>query len=275
MIPVLVLMAAGPFVRWKESSIKQLLVRLRWLGLAAVGVSLGLGLLLAGSWKVMLGLGCAAWVLLATVSHLWQRLRHAPPGTPLPVRLAREPRSYWGMLAAHAGIGVFVIGVTLAKGYDEAVDASMRVGDATSAGGYSFRLLGLRQVEGPNYVAVRGSFEVSRGGSHVATMQPERRIYTVQQMPMTEAAIERGFTRDLYVSLGEETSDGRWLVRVQHKPFIGWIWAGCLMVAGGGLLAASDRRYRPARRARVAGQPDPGTVSGVAPAVGRPGASVP
>jgi cytochrome c-type biogenesis protein CcmF len=271
MIPLLVLMAAGPFVRWKDSSFSQLLGRLRWLGLAALGVALGLGLLLAGSPMVMLGLGCAAWILIATAAHLWQRVRHAPPGMPLVARLAREPRSYWGMLAAHAGIGVFVIGVTLAKGFDAANDASMQIGDTASTGGYSFRLLELRQVAGPNYVAVRGSFEVSRDGRHVATMQPERRLYTVQQMPMTEAAIERGFTRDLYVSLGDETSGGRWLVRIQHKPFIGWIWAGCLMIACGGLLAASDRRYRLARRAAAGQVPAPGTASAAAAS----GASLP
>jgi len=269
MIPALLLMAAGPFVHWKQSSPGHLLGRLRWVGLTAAGAALGVGLLRAGSLMVMLGLACAAWILLGTASHLWQRVRHAPAGMPLRARLAREPRNYWGMLAAHAGIGVFVVGVTLAKGFDVAVDASMRVGDIASAGGYAFRLAALEQVQGPNYTATRASFEVSRAGRSVASMRPEKRLYTVQQMPMTEAAIERGFTRDLYVSLGEPGADGRWLVRIQHKPFIGWIWAGCLMVAFGGALAASDRRYRLVRRA--AAMQAPGTV----PAPSLPGASVP
>ena len=255
MVPVLLLMGVGPFVRWKESSWAELGRRLRLAALAALGVAAGLGLLLGASPMVMLGLACAAWILLATATHLAQRLRHAPAGATLAWRLAREPRSYWGMLAAHAGIGIFVTGVTLVKGYDAASDVSMRVGDTASVGGYDFVLRAVQDVRGPNYVAARGSFAVSRDGQPVALLAPEKRLYTVSQMPMTEAAIERGFTRDLYVSLGEATGGDRWLVRIQHKPFVAWIWAGCLVIAAGGLLAASDRRYRLARRARAsAGQ---------------------
>src|SRR5438046_10381989 len=120
------------------------------------------------------------------------------------------------MLAAHAGIGVFVIGVTLVKGMETANDVSMRIGDTTNAGCYVCRFTDLKEIKGPNYVAARGTFEVTRGDTKIATMTPEKRIYTVQQMPMTEAAIDRGFTRDLYVSLGEATSQDVWVVRVQH-----------------------------------------------------------
>ncbi|MGZ8321287.1 MAG: heme lyase CcmF/NrfE family subunit, partial [Telluria sp.] len=228
MVPLLLLMGVGPFVRWKESSWQDLLARLRIVALAALGIALGLGLLLAATPMVMLGLACAAWILLATGAHLIQRLRHAPAGTALFARLRREPRSYWGMLAAHAGIDIFVIGVTLVKGYDDAQDIGMRVGESASVGGYTFALTGVQDVKGPNYVAARGNFEVSRGAERIATLHPEKRMYTVQQMPMTEAAIDRGFTRDLYVSLGEETASGQWVVRIQHKPFVGWIWGGCL-----------------------------------------------
>ncbi len=250
MIPVLLLMAAGPFVRWKSASLPQLARRLRWVALAAALPALGAGLLLTAP-MVALGLACAFWILIATASHLVERLRHAG-GATLWKRIASQPCSYWGMLVAHAGIGIFVIGVTLVKGMDTANDVNMRVGDSASAGGYRFRFTDLKEIKGPNYVAARGTFEVTRDGAHVATMLPEKRHYTVQNMPMTEAAIDRGFTRDLYVSLGEMTGEDTWVVRVQHKPFVGWIWAGCLIIAFGGLLAASDRRYRIARRARAA-----------------------
>ncbi|HEY1044699.1 MAG TPA: heme lyase CcmF/NrfE family subunit [Telluria sp.] len=251
MVPVLLLMGAAPFIRWKEASLAGLARALRPVALAAGGIGVGIALLLSGSPMVMLGLACGAWILLACAFHLVQRLRHTQPGSALAHRALAQPRSYWAMLAAHAGLGVFVIGVTLARGFDEAKDVSMRVGDTTSAGGHAFRFAGLDEVRGPNYTAVRGTFQVTRDGKPVATLAPEKRLYIVQQSPMTEAAIDRGFTRDLYLSLGEATGDGRWLVRVQHKPFIGWIWAGCLIMAAGGLLAASDRRYRLARRAQA------------------------
>ncbi len=252
MLPVLLLMAVGPFVRWKESSVADLLRRLRLIALATLAFAVAVALLLASSPMVVLGMTLAAWVLLATASHLIERLQHAPAGTSLWKRIASQPRSYWGMLVAHAGIGIFVIGVTLVKGMDTSSDVSMRVGDTASAGGYNFRFTDLKALKGPNYEAAQGTFDVTRDGAKVATMRPEKRLYNVQKMPMTEAAIDRGFTRDLYVSLGEETSAGVWVVRVQHKPFVGWIWAGCLIIAFGGFLAASDKRYRMASRARKA-----------------------
>lgn len=248
MVPILLLLAVGPFVRWKDASFKEVLLRLRWIALGAVLFAVATALLLATSALVAMGITLAVWIFLATASHLVERLRHAPAGTSLWRRIASQPRSYWGMLAAHAGIGVFLVGVTLVKGMDTANDVSMRIGDTSTAGGYTFRFTDLKEIKGPNYVAAQGTFEVTRGSEKIATMMPEKRLYTVQQMPMTEAAIDRGFTRDLYVSLGEMTSKDVWVVRVQHKPFVGWIWGGCLIIAFGGLLAASDRRYRMASR---------------------------
>ncbi|HJV54298.1 MAG TPA: cytochrome c-type biogenesis CcmF C-terminal domain-containing protein, partial [Noviherbaspirillum sp.] len=249
-IPVLVLLAVGPFVRWKEASLGDLALRLRWIALATLVVGGAAALIASASALATAGLLFAVWILLATASHLLQRLRHAPAGTSIFKRISSLPRSYWAMIIAHAGIGVFVVGVTLVKGLETAKDVSMQVGDTTSAGGYTFKFTDLQEVKGPNYIAAKATFDVTKGDSKIATMEPEKRMYTVQQMPMTEAAIERGFTRDLYVSLGEATNDGTWVVRVQHKPFVGWIWAGCLIMAFGGLLAASDRRYRVLARKR-------------------------
>ena len=262
MIPILLLLAVGPFVRWKDASFKEVLHRLRWIALGAVLCAAVAALLLAVSPMVVLGITFAVWIFLATASHLLQRLRHAPAGTSLWKRISSQPRSYWGMIVAHAGIGVFVVGVTLVKGMDTANDVSMRVGDTTSAGGYTFRFTDLKEIKGPNYIAAQGTFEVTRGDTKIATMMPEKRLYTVQQMPMTEAAIDRGFTRDLYVSLGETTGPDVWVVRVQHKPFIGWIWGGCLIIAFGGFLAASDRRYRMGSRKRQQAAQDAAAIPG-------------
>ncbi|RZL10564.1 MAG: heme lyase CcmF/NrfE family subunit, partial [Rubrivivax sp.] len=265
MVPVLLLMAVGPFVPWKNASLRKVLPRLRWLVamvllLAVVGAALT-----KASALVVLGLSLSLWITLTTVSHVIERLSHAPKGTLWWKRLATPPRSYWGMILAHAGVGVFVVGVTLAKGLETANDVSLRVGEQTQAGRYRFTFKDLHEVKGPNYTAARATFEVrDEHGQPLDTLHPEKRLYTVQQMPMTEAAIDRGFTRDLYVSLGEATPDGRWLVRVQHKPFMGWVWAGAVIMALGGGLAAADRRYRLALARRKRG--DTG-AAGATPAV--------
>ena len=252
MLPILLLMAVGPFVRWKDASFKDVLLRVRWIVLASVLLVAAGSVLYSPSPMVVVGVMLAVWILLATASHLLERLRHAPAGTPLLKRIASQPRSYWGMLVAHAGIGVFVIGVTLVKGFDSASDVNMRVGETASVGGYTFLFTDMKEIKGPNYIAAQGTFDVRYGTTKVATMKPEKRLYTVQKMPMTEAGIVRGFTRDLYVSVGESTGPDSWVVRVQHKPFVGWIWGGCLIMALGGFLAASDRRYRMAARKQQA-----------------------
>jgi cytochrome c-type biogenesis protein CcmF len=152
------------------------------------------------------------------------------------------------MLVAHFGVGVFVIGVTMVRSYETEKDVRMSVGDTVEVGGHSFRLAGLERVQGPNYEAMRGHIEVTRAGRRVALLYPEKRHYLVQQMPMTEADIDSGLVRDLYVSLGEPVGEDAWVVRVYHKPFIDWIWGGCFLMAIGGVIAVSDRRYRLARR---------------------------
>jgi cytochrome c-type biogenesis protein CcmF len=157
-------------------------------------------------------------------------------------------RSYYGMQVAHIGVAVFIVGVTMVNGYETEKDVRMDVGDTTTVGGYEFRFDGVVETQGPNYRATRGYIQVSKDGDEVMLMHPEKRIYNVQTMPMTEAAIDTGLFRDLYVSLGEPVSGGAWSVRVYYKPFIDWIWGGCLLMALGGLLAVSDRRYRLAAR---------------------------
>jgi cytochrome c-type biogenesis protein CcmF len=144
----------------------------------------------------------------------------------------------------------------MVKTYEVERDLKMDLGDTTEIAGYVFTYRGVREVNGPNYGAAQGLVEVARDGKTVATMRPEKRIYRVQQNPMTEAAIDTGFTRDLYVSLGEPVGNTAWIVRVYYKPFVDWIWGGCVLMALGGLLAASDRRYRARRESeRTEAQP--------------------
>jgi cytochrome c-type biogenesis protein CcmF len=262
MMPLLVLMAIGPFVRWKQASWQDVLRNLRAIAAAAVLISLSVAVFLGTSPMLACGLAIALWILLATGWQLAQRLRHAPAGAPLRQRLGALPGSYWGMIIAHAGIGIFVIGVTLAKGAETATDMSMQVGDTATAGGYAFRLTDLSETSGPNYTATLAVFDVSHDGKQIAVMKPEKRLYTVKNMPMTEAAIDRGLTRDLYISLGEPVNNTTWLVRVQHKPFMSWIWGGCLIMALGGLMAALDRRYR-----RLAQRQRDATTSTAGPAI--------
>jgi cytochrome c-type biogenesis protein CcmF len=244
MSPMLLLLAAGPFLRWKQAGFKD--VRsLRWVGAAAVLLAIAAAIAFGMSPLLVMGLALAAWILLGSVWHLLHRLRVFEDNrTRFSHRLSTLPGSYWGMLIAHAGIGVFVIGVTLVKGREISHDVPMQSGDIHHVGGYDFRFVGLQDVEGPNYSAVRGTFDVTRDGKHVTTLLPEKRQFASGGMPMTEAAIDRGPTRDLYLALGEEVKPGNWIVRIQHKPFVAWIWSGALLIAFGGLLASLDKRYR-------------------------------
>ncbi len=249
MTPALFLMGVGPIVRWREAKLPDLVQRLKWA--LAVGVVTALLLPLAlGSWTPMksFGLLLAFWIFASVGQTLFNVLRDAlrqsgRAGGMLG-RLGTLPRGQLGMLVAHLGVGVFVLGVTMVRGYETERDLKMEPGDTTTIGGYVFRFDGVRDAKGPNYVAARGTVTVTSNGSRVATLYPEKRIYIVQNSPMTEAAIDSGLTRDLYVSLGDSIGGGAWTVRIYHKPFVTWIWWGCLIMALGGLLAASDRRYR-------------------------------
>jgi cytochrome c-type biogenesis protein CcmF len=189
----------------------------------------------------------ALWIATTAIVNVRERLSHSDGGGLL-ARLAAIPRSYWGMLLAHCGIAVLIVGVTMVKGFEVEQDMRMNVGETTTIGGYTFRFDGVQNLSGPNYTAARGTFRVTKDGRDVTVMYPEKRFYMVQNQTMTEAAIDTGLVRDLYVSLGEPLEAGAWSVRLYHKPFIDWIWGGCLIMAFGGVLAISDRRYRPGWR---------------------------
>ncbi|CAN5754512.1 heme lyase CcmF/NrfE family subunit [soil metagenome] len=245
--PALFLMGVGPMARWRQADLRDLAWRLRW----AAGVSVASAVvapMAIGSWTPMVGLGLllAAWIASTAVLNLATRLREHP-APHWRARLAAQPGSYWGMLLAHAGVAVFIVGVTVVSGFQSETDVRMEQGDTATVGGYSFRLEGMDQFRGPNYVSARATLAVSRDGQPVATLMPERRIYNVSRTAMTEVAIDRSPMRDLYVALGEPVSATAWSVRLHHKPFVNWIWGGCVLMALGGLLAVLDRRYRSKR----------------------------
>ena len=239
MVPLLVIMVPGTVVRWRESQWSELLLRLRWVALAALGVGL-LAPALVGDWSVgaAFGFSLAAWVVLGSVQHIVLRWRQ--PG--------HIGAAYWGMQSAHIGLAVVVAGITGVKSFEVERDVRMGVGDVVTITPYTFRLQGMSEVKGPNYRAVRADVEVLKNGQPIDRLYPEKRRYFSTAMPMTEAAIDSGFMRDLYVSLGDPI-DGptpQWSMRVYYKPFVPWIWAGVLLMVLGGGLAAVDRRYRAA-----------------------------
>ena len=252
MAPVIFLIGVGPMMRWKSMPLPELTRLLRWA--FAVGVVSAIALpLLFGRWSPLIALGflLASWVVASCGVSLWRRLRREDGAGGMWGRLRGASRSYYGMLLAHFGMAVFVAGVTLVKGYESETEVRMAPGDTATLAGHTFRFGGTREVRGPNYVAAQATLQVDREGRPVTVLHPEKRLYTVQQQQMTEAAIHTRFTRDLYVSLGDPlpATEDTWLVRIQHKPFIAWLWGGCFLMALGGMLAASDRRYRVAARA--------------------------
>ena len=239
MAPVVLLMGVGPLARWKSTPAAELARKLRWPALASVTAAVVLPLW-AGRWSLgtALGLLLAAWVFASTAALLAQRLR-GEPGAGFGSRfaqLARSSPSFFGMVLAHLGVGVFIVGVTMVKGYEVERDVKMRLGDSVEVAGHRIVFQEAQEFSGPNYVGVRGTLQVQRGDAAPFTMHPEKRLYKVQQMPMTEAAIDTGLTRDLYISLGEPLSETEWTVRVYHKPFVDWIWFGALAMALGGAL---------------------------------------
>ena len=237
LVPTVFLMVPGSIARWREAKVSEIAHTLRFSGLAAVLLAVALPFVLGGwSFGAMLGIFLGAWVGLGTLQQVVTRLRK--PG--------RIGLSFWGQSIAHFGMAVLVVGVTGVNSYEVERDVRMHVNDVVTIAPYSFQLKSLGEVTGPNYKAVRADVEVRRGDEVIKTLQPEKRRYFSSAMPMTEAGIDSGFMRDLYVSLGEPLDDARteWSMRVYYKPFVPWLWGGVLLMVLGGLFAALDRRYR-------------------------------
>ena len=238
---LMVVMAVGVLVRWKDTPLKWLASMLTPVLLGSAALAVLLGVVVGDfNWAVMATVMLAAWVLLAGVRDLLDKTRHKG----LFKGMRGLTRSYWGMQLAHIGIAVCALGVVLSSQYSAERDLRMAPGESTELGGYQFMFEGARHFQGPNFTSDRGTVRVLRDGKVLSILHPEKRLYSVQQSMMTEAGIDAGFTRDLYVALGEPLGEGAWAVRVHVKPFVRWIWLGGLLTGLGGALAAFDRRYR-------------------------------
>jgi len=237
LVPTVFLMIPGSVARWRDANVREIAHQLRWTALGAAVLALLLPFVLGG-WSVgaALGLFLGCWVALGTLQQVWARV--SKPG--------RIGASFWGQHIAHFGMAVLVIGITGVKCYEVERDVRMQIGDVVTIAPYTFRLNSLDEVRGPNYKAVRADVQVLRNEQVIEILQPEKRRYFSSAMPMTEAGIDSGFMRDLYVSLGEPLNDARteWSMRVYYKPFVPWLWGGVLLMVLGGVLAALDRRYR-------------------------------
>jgi cytochrome c-type biogenesis protein CcmF len=256
MAPLVFLLGIGPIAAWRQSRIPDLWTKLQW----AAYVSLAAAALLPfamGEWKplVAFGLLMAAWIAAATFTAFIQRMRSAPQRGVLDKLRANAP-SWYGMLLAHLGVAVFIAGVTLVKGYEIERDVRLDVGQSIDVGGETYTFRGVEPRQGPNYDAIAATIDVSRNGRHSTTLTPQKRTYRASGQVMTEAAIDWSLRGDRYVSLGEpitaEGVTGAWGVRIYVKPFVDWIWWGCVLMAIGGFCAVSDKRYRIAVRQRFA-----------------------
>ena len=243
-------MAVGPISRWKQDEAKRWISELGFPAVICVIVALlvpYLGIGEVNLWATLAVL-LAAWVLLGLARDLQQRSRGVNSAGAM---LRRLTPSYIGMLTAHFGFALVIIGAVFVTQFSEERDLRMEVGDSITLNDHGFTLQALTVVEGPNYVADRGVFSVAYKGAAFTTLMPEKRRYVASGQIMTEAAIDAGVLRDLYIALGEPLGDGAWSVRVQHKPFIRWIWFGALLIGVGGLTTSFDRRYRRARRSEA------------------------
>jgi cytochrome c-type biogenesis protein CcmF len=243
MLPLAALVGLGMHSAWRMTSVEVLTRRLRVPALIAIVLGVTVPWLIFGRTSVLTAIGVVIglWVVGTALLEPLSRWRS--------VGSMRLSRGHWGMILAHLGLGVFVLGATVTSSYNLETDRTARPGDQWEVAGYEFVFRGLREVQGPNFDAVEGEFELRRGGRLVTVLTPQKRMYHVQKSPMTEAAIDAGLRRDVFVALGEPVGGGAWSVRVQYKPLIQWIWLGALIMALGGIVAVSDPRYRRGVRA--------------------------
>ncbi len=256
MAPLAFLMGVGPVAAWRRASLPDMWTRLKWAFAISVITALVVPFAV-GRWSplISLGLFLAFWITASTIAVIVQRLRQSPQRG-LAAKLSANSAAWYGMIFAHLGIAVFIVGVTMVKSYGIEQNLTMTQGQTVSIGGYDWTFKGVTPVNGPNYSGMAGAIEMRRDGKLLETLRPEKRVYNASGMPMTEAAIDTGFLGDRYVSLGDPVSDqgiaGAWAVRIFIKPFVDWIWGGAFLMALGGFIAMSDRRYRLAVKQRLA-----------------------
>ncbi|MGB3048332.1 heme lyase CcmF/NrfE family subunit, partial [Dokdonella sp.] len=239
MTPVVVLMPFGPLLKWRKGNVTTALRTLRPALLLAVVASLAAWLIADDlPWKGVAGIAGALWVGLGTLAFATQRWRNAPAGR-------RFTPEMLGMVLAHFGVAVFVCGVLVTEATSIEKDVRLDHGESVTLGAYTFRFDGVAHTEGPNFKADQGTITITRNDGPVAVLHPQKRQYSRNAMIQTESDINPGFTRDLYVALGEPLGDsGAWSVRVYLKPYVRWIWLGALLMMLGAFVVATDRRFR-------------------------------
>jgi cytochrome c-type biogenesis protein CcmF len=246
MIPLVFAVGVGMHTAWRSADGDRLFARLRWPAVIALVAGIGGPWVVYGSQGVLTAVGVAAglWLVISAVLDPVARLFGRGP---------RLTRGMYGMQLAHFGLGLFVLGVTVVSTYNVETDQRLAIGETIEVSDFKVTFQDLQAVEGANYQATRAEMHLQRGDRSVAVLYPEKRVYRVQQSPMTEAAIDGRWHRDVFIALGDDLGAGAWSVRIQYKPLIRFIWFGCLLMALGGLIAISDPRYRRARQTADAG----------------------
>jgi len=254
MAPLVLLLPFGPITRWQREQVSKPLAMLApWAGLALVAGIAAYFMAPQGAWKVALGVIGAVWVAAGTARFVWSRLQSNGK---------RFTAEMTGMILAHAGVAVFLIGALLVEGLNHQREVAVSPGKSVEVAGYEFRLDGVAHSQGPNYEADRGTVTVLRNDRVITVLHPEKRAYASGGQVMTEAAIRPGITQDLYVALGESLGGGAWAVRVHIKPFVRWIWLGALLMMLGGFVTAADKRFRRVGTERVpARTPEPSAAA--------------
>ena len=232
-----VFMGIGPLIRWKKAKKGELRKQLSLISIGSIIFGLAFPFLYAGEFnlKVSMGIILACWVALVILKE-FRNQRTANQG--------KLPLSQWGMTFAHLGIAITIVGITLVSSYENEINVKMALHDKVEISGYQIEFEGIKKVIGPNYSADQGQMKLYKNEKYIGLMQPERRVYRVQSMGMTEAAINPGLFRDVYIALGDPLDNGAWSVRVHYKPFVRWIWLGALFMGFGGFLTMLDKRYR-------------------------------
>ena len=240
----------GSAMPWKRAYLGRALKPLRYVFVLAIAVG-GLAFAIQSGRSLLgpIGLFLGAWIVMGTVVDLWGRTGRS--GGRL-ARLTRLPRADWGKMVAHAGLGVTMAGIAGLTAWSIDDIRAVQLGEAYEVGNYTIQLDKVERLQGPNYVATMGSVTLLRDGQEISQLRPEKRFYPVAQMPTTEAAIDYNLARDVYVVIGDEQDDGGWVIRTYIKPMTNWIWIGCALMALGGLLSLTDRRFRVAAGAAKA-----------------------
>ncbi|TCJ94846.1 cytochrome c-type biogenesis protein CcmF [Volucribacter psittacicida] len=243
MIPFAFLLGIGPLVKWRRDQVSAIVkpVIISLVIMLIAGFVLPYWLQDQVKTSAVLGVMMAVFIVLLSLYELHQRARHR---TTFFYGLTKLSRSHWGMIIAHLGVAMTVWGIAFSQNYSVERDVRMRIGDTANIADYQFQFKGIHEANGPNYEGGKAEVAISRQGKYITTLYAEKRFYTVSKMTMTEAAIDWGLRRDLYVALGESLGDGSWALRLYYKPFVRWIWFGGVSMALGGLLCLFDRRYR-------------------------------